>query len=137
MNEVNKSIASLEMANLGADTNVASTFGTLTYDQLTALSEENINKDTVRYDYATISGIGSELKNILTTLEDVRTKLTSKIDDLDNGSGMWDGTGASHCKESLTTILKNGMEKIFENLNVCISNISVAAQEAQNLDSRL
>ena len=54
-------------------------FGNLSYDQLATLSEENVNKSEVRYDYATISSIGSALKNIESSLENIHTGLKSKI----------------------------------------------------------
>ena len=79
MNSVNKSVANLETSNLGVDTNVSSAFGNLSYDQLATLSEENVNKSEVRYDYATISSIGSALKNIESSLENIHTGLKSKI----------------------------------------------------------
>ncbi len=135
MNEVNKNVANLEIANLGTDTNVSSTFGTLTYDQLAQLSEENIKKDVVRYDYATISSIGTALKQILTTLENVNSNLSKKIDELNNGSGMWDGGAASEARENLSSTLKVNMDKVIDALNICISNISAAAEAAQMADS--
>ena len=85
MNSVNKNIASLEISNLGSDTNVSSTFGELTYNQLESLSEENINKEEVRYDYATITSIGSELSKIESLLEEVTGNLKNKIGDLNSG----------------------------------------------------
>ena len=135
MNSVNTSVTNLEVANLGADTNVSSTFGTLTYDQLATLSEENINKDIVRYDYATISSIGTALNQILTTLETVNSNLSSKINELDNGSQIWDGNAAANAKETLLSTLKTNMDKVFETLNVCITNISSAAEAAQMADN--
>lgn len=135
MNAINRSVADLEVANLGSDTNVSSTFGTLTYDQMTALSEENINKDVVRYDYATISSIGAALNQILNDLQAVNTNLNNRISELDNGSGMWDGTAAANAKESLSRTLKTNMDKVVETLNICIKNISSAAEAAQAADT--
>ena len=134
MNKVNANVAELEVSNLGADTNVSNSFGSLTYDQLQSMSEENINKNVVRYDYAVISKIGQELNKILSTLKDTSTKLESKIDELNNGSSMWDGNAAETAKETLTNVLKTNMNVVFETLNICISNISAAAEAAQNAD---
>ena len=134
MNSVNQSVANLEVANLGTDTNVESAFGTLTYDQLTALSEQNITKDVVRYDYATISEIGSALNQIFTTLQDVNSSLNNKINELNNGSSMWDGEAAESAKENLANVLKTNMTKVNETLNICIKNISDAAAAAQAAD---
>lgn len=135
MNSVNASVANLEVANLGADTNVSSTFGTLSYDQLTQLSQENINKDVVRYDYATISGIGNALNSIYSSLESINSSLSSKINELNNGSSIWDGNAAESAKENLSSTLKTNMDKVMEALNVCIKNISTAAEAAQTADS--
>lgn len=137
MNSVNKNVASLEVSNLGKDTNVSSAFGSLSYDELTTLSEENISKDVVRYDYATISGIGSALNGILTTLESVNSNLTNKINELNNGSSIWDGDAAESAKENLSRTLKTNMDKVMETLNVCIKNISSAAEAAQKADTAI
>ncbi len=135
MNSINASVANLEVANLGTNTNVASTFGTLSYDQLTTLSQQNINQDVVRYDYATISGIGSALNSILQSLEQINGSLNAKINELNNGSSIWDGNAAESAKQSLSSTLKTNMDKVVEALNVCIKNISDAAEAAQTADT--
>ena len=134
MNSVNKSVNELEVANLGRDTNVLETFGTLNYNQISALSEENINKDVVRYDYAAIIDIGNVLNQIKGTLEKVSESLKVKINELDNGSSMWDGEAAEKSKERLQQTLSTNMQKVFESLNVCISNITAAAKDAEVAD---
>lgn len=135
MNEVNKNVQNLEVTNLGADSNVGNTFGTLSYSQLQALSAENINKEVVRYDYATISTIGSELSKVVTMLNDVYSKLNTEINKLNNGSSIWDGTSAENAKETLLNTLKTNMDKVMEALNVCVNNISEAASLAQMADN--
>ena len=135
MNSVNKSVANLETSNLGADTNVSSAFGNLSYDQLATLSEENVNKSEVRYDYATISSIGSALKNIESSLENIHTGLKSKIQELNSGASIWDGDAAESAKNNLINTLESNMKQVFESLNICISNISKAAEAAQIADS--
>ena len=134
MNSVNKSVNELEVANLGRDTNVLETFGTLNYNQISALSEENINKDVVRYDYAAIIDIGNVLNQIKKTLEKVSDSLKVKINELNNGTSMWDGEAAEKSKERLQQTLTTNMQKVFESLNVCISNITAAAKDAQVAD---
>lgn len=134
MNELNKSVAQLETSNLGNASGISSSFGTLTYNQLSALSQENINKDVVRYDYATIQGIGTALNGILSSLTTINERLVSEINKLNNGSSIWDGNAAESAKESLSTTLKNNMDKVIEALNVCIKNISGAAEAAQAAD---
>ena len=134
MNSINQNIASLEVANLGADTNVSTAFGTLSYDQLSALSEENINKEVVRYDYAAIVSIGGVLNNIYTTLQTVNTNLTNKINELNSGASIWDGDAAGNARDELSNTLNTNMTKVFENLNICINNIKTAGEAAQVAD---
>ena len=135
MNEINKIVNNLEVANLGVNTNVASTFGTLSYDQMSTLSEENVKTDTVKYDYTTISSIGEALKQIYGNLESINTNLTTKINELNDGSEMFEGNTAQGVKESLTNTLNTNMQKVMECLNICISNISAAAEAARTVDS--
>ena len=135
MNKVNKSVADLELANLGKDTNVSSTFGTLSYNQLSALSEENINKSYVRYNYATIISIGSVLKNIRVSLENVNEGLKRKISELNSGSNIWDGDASENAKDSLLDVLNSNMPEIFDSLDTCIKNIETAGENAQAADS--
>ena len=134
MMDVAKSIADLEVANLGADTTVSSNFGQLNYSQITEMSAANINKEVVTYDYGVISEIGSALASIKGNLEDVKTKLDSELSKLNSGSGIWDGNAAEGAKETLTNVLNTNMSQIFEALNTCISNISAAAEAAQMAD---
>lgn len=134
MNSVNKSVNELEVANLGRDANVLETFGTLNYNQISALSEENINKEVIRYDYAAIIDIGNVLNQIKGTLEKVSESLKVKINELNNGTSMWDGEAAEKSKERLQQTLTTNMQKVFESLNVCINNITAAAKDAQAAD---
>jgi len=135
MTKVNQNVAELEISNLGVDTNVVANFGTLTYDEIAALSEENINKEYVRYDYATIISIGSALKQIMETLKSVVASLNGKLEELNSGAAIWDGDSAAVAKEELVNIVKTNSDKLFELLETCISNISAAAEAAQIADS--
>ncbi len=134
MNSINANVANLETSNLGTTTNVSS-FGNLSYDQLSQLSEENIKQDVVKYDYAAITSIGSELNSIFTDLEGINEKLRNKISELNNGSSIWDGDAAENAKETLLEILQSNMTKVNEALQICISNIKTAAEAAQAADS--
>ncbi len=134
MNSINRSVEELEISNLGVNTNVGSTFGSLTFAQLSALSEENINVAEVRYDYNTIISIGTALNQIFTSLESLNTNLTTKINELNNGSAIWDGTSAENAKQKLFSTLTTNMNKVMENLKICIGNISKAAEAAQVAD---
>lgn len=135
MTTVNRSVAQLETTNLGANTNVTSAFGTLTFDQITELSEQNIVKELVRYDYAAITGIGAKLKEILGSLETLNTGLESAIKELNCDSPViWTGDAAENAKNVLSDTLKSNMAKVLECLNVCISNISKAAEAASVAD---
>ncbi len=136
INSVNASVSQLEIANAGGVTNsISSTFGSLSFAQLTTLSQENINKEVVRYDYATISSIGTALNSILSSLESINTSLNNKINELNNGSSIWDGNAAENAKETLSNTLKTNMSAVIEALNVCIKNIAAAAEAAQAADS--
>ncbi len=134
MTSVNRNVASLETANLGADTNVSSTFGNLSYAQINAQAEETINKSYVHYNYSVISSIGSDLNNIELSLENLKSNLERKIAELDSGAKIWDGAAARNAKENLTNTLNTNMQKVFESLKICISNISSAAEAAQMAD---
>ena len=134
MTDVAKSIADLEIANLGADTTVTSNFGQLNFSQITEMSEANINKEVVTYDYGVISEIGTALSSIKGNLEGVKNTLDSELAKLNSGSGIWDGNAAEIAKETLTNVLNTNMSQIFEALNTCISNISAAAEAAQMAD---
>lgn len=133
MNTVNANVARLEQANLGGNTNVGS-FSNLDFNTLTSLSEQNIKSDVVTYDTATILSIGSELKSIVGMLENVNNGLKAKLEEINNQSGMWDGNAAESAKTELLNVLSSNMTKIFEILNVCVSNISTAAEQAQTAD---
>ena len=135
MNKVNQAVSNLEVSNLGADTNVSSTFGTLTYEQLSTLSEENINKQVVRYDYNEIVSIGADLNTIYTELQTVKTNLEKKIEELNSGAAIWDGDAAGRAREELTNVLNSNMTRIFENLDTCITNIKDAGEAALAADA--
>ena len=135
MNNVAKSIENLEVSNLGADTTVASNFGQLSFTQLTEMSEANINKEIVTYDYGIISEIGASLANIKTTLEGVKAQLSTLLARLNSGEKIWDGNAAQNARETLTNVLDTNMNQIFEALNTCINNISEAAAAAQTADT--
>ena len=127
MNKVNQSISSLE-----ADANVS--FGSLDYDQIRLLSEENVNTSFVRYDYNKIIQIGLVLDNINVDLQNINNILINKLNELNNSTGMWDGEAAEFVKEELIDILRTNMAKIYDNLNICIKNIKEAAISAQAID---
>ena len=134
MNVINTKVNDLEISNLGIDTNISATFGQLTYDRISQLSEENINKDVTTYDYMTIIEIGTTLNKIQSDLEKVTTSLKTKLEELNSGVGTWDGDAASSAKENLLNIVNKNMSVISEGLQICIKNISAAAQAAQQAD---
>lgn len=132
MNSVSSIVNQLETSNLGASTNVSADLG-MSYNQLAALSQENINQAVVRYDAATIASIGTALNAILTDLNNINGQLSSKINELNNGSGIWDGDGAEKSRESLINTLESNMNAVTEKLNICIKNISTAAENATGM----
>ena len=130
---VNKGVASLEIANLGKDTNVGSSLS-LNYSQHNALTEENIGKEKEVYDYATIQDIGGNLNHIRVSLNDVYSNMKTKIAEINNGSGFWEGNAAEKAKDELTTTLTTNMDKVLECLEKCISNITKSGENAQAAD---
>ncbi len=134
MNEVAKSVAGLEVSNLGFDTNVSQSFGELSFNQLSQMAAENINKEIVTYDYEVISNIGTSLKQIKEKLDGVKVNLLTTINRLNSGEGIWDGDAAESAKNTLTNTADTNMTKIYSNLDICISNINAAAMAAQSAD---
>lgn len=133
MTEVAQGVANLEVQNLG-NSSVATTFGQLDFAQLTAMSETNINTtEDPYYDYNIIQSIGSELKSIKGTLVIVKDKLISEISLLNNAD-FWVGNAAERAKEELLNVVNTNTEIIFKNLDICINNISAAAEAAQMAD---
>ena len=134
MTEVAKNVNDLEVGNLGENTNVSATFGSLSYSQLNEMAVKNINQDAVRYDYTAIVGIGSELARIKTSLTEVRSSLVNKINELDSGREIWDGGAAAAAREELTSVITKNMEEIEKTLDICIKNIATAGEKAQHAD---
>ncbi len=134
MNEVARSVAGLEVSNLGFDTNVSQSFGELSFNQLSQMAAENINKEIVTYDYEVISNIGASLKQIKEKLDGVKVNLLTTINRLNSGEGIWDGDAAEAAKNTLTNTADTNMTKIYSNLDICISNINAAAMAAQSAD---
>ena len=131
----NDAVEQLELGNLAQNTNISGIMDSLSFNQLSAMAEANINKETVLYNYNVIAQIGTELATIQTQLETINSSLLAKINQLDDGSAMWDGNSAESARESLSGVLNTNMPKIFENLNICIRNISAAAEAAKVADS--
>lgn len=135
MTKINANVGALEAANLGIS-EATNSFGSLDYTQLSALAEDNIDVSTnvIRYDYATIADIGSNLKSINTTLGEVKDSLISKINELNNGTSIWDGDAAENNRQELTRVINENMNKAIPLLETCIANISNAAEAAQQAD---
>ncbi len=134
MNSVNKNIASLEISNLGSDTNVSSSFGEVMYNRISELSEMSVNKEKVKYVYDDIASIGSELSKIELTLEEVKENLKLKLEELNNGSEAWDGNAAERAQENLLNVVDTNMSVVSESLQICISNISASAEAVRLAD---
>lgn len=132
MKELSTNVAGLEKANLG-ETSVEAL--QMNYNQLNTLSEQNIATNEIRYDYATIISIGSALNQIKQTLDNVFSKLQTEIKRINDGSGMWDGASAQKNCEAILGVLEPNIKSVQETLNICISNISTAAESAQQFDN--
>ena len=134
MHNVTASIQELEVSNLGKSTNVSSTFGTLSYQQISELAEANINQEHVTYDYAQIMSIGENLKSIRSSLDSVVSSLKSKINELASGAGIWEGDSATSARENLLSTIEKNMPEIISALEKCDQNIALAGQNAQAAD---
>ncbi len=133
MRELNATVQDLETGNLG---NAATVNVTLDdYNAIQNLADQNINVTTVKYDYATISNIGVELNKIATNLENVKSSLDSKLGEVGTSSEIWGGNKAENSKNDLKTSLENGYRSVKQNLDICISNIKTAAENASSVDN--
>ena len=130
MNEISRGVVNLESISEDNKNN----FGRLSFSQISELSMLNVKKDVVTYDYVQISNVCFTLKSILLELEAINNNMNKKLDELNNGSGIWDGEAAENAKQLLSSILKNNMKIVFDNLNCCINNISIAAENAKLVD---
>lgn len=117
------------------DYSILNMFGVLNYNNLKKLSEQNINKSIIRYDYNTISAIKNALNIIFDDLTEVRKTLEGKLEVLNDNTGLWDGSAALNAKEDLSNLLKTNMDKIFEHLDTCINNIELALENAKSVDN--
>lgn len=133
MNTFKNKISSLENINLATLTNVES-FGEVIYSNISDFNEDVVNKEVVEYKYDVILTISQELKTISSMLLQVNNSLIHEIETLNNGNKVWDGNAAQNTKETLSNILKTSMEEITNDLNICIKNIEIAAQNAKGAD---
>ncbi len=135
MEKIAKNINSLELANLGSDTSVSSTFGDVTLANLDEMTNQNIAKEIVTYDYDKISAISTELDAIKISLENVKKSLMDKIAKIDNDSDMlWEGNAAGEFKSIILNCVNTNMPDIINGLDRCISNIKTAGENAQAAD---
>ena len=133
MNTLTHNVAQLEEINLG-DTSVDATFGKLTYDQVSSLAEQNIDKEVVRYNYDVIESIGEALNDVHDMLNNVFEQLSNLIGKLNSGEEIWDGDAAESAKETLTKTLRNNYTNVSDTLAICIGNIKTAAANAKLAD---
>ncbi len=133
MHELSKSVANLETNNLGNAGSLANL--SLEYTKLNDLATQTIKTETVKYDYAVIESIGSELANINSSIETVQNGLNKEIDKLNANVGVWDGNAAETVKGELKQTLTTNMNAIHETLAKCISNIQSAAEAARMADA--
>ncbi len=133
MNSVNKNVENLEVSNLGGNTNVAGAMN-LSYSNISDYVPEIIRQEAVVYDYARILEIGGSLKSIKERLTEVYGNLEREIMQVNDGTGLWDGEAAASAHDELLETLTTNMKTVLSNLEICISNISQAAENAQNAD---
>lgn len=131
--EVSSDIASMEATNLG-DTSTLETFGSLSFDRLQELSATSLNTTDVIYDYAKITEIGGNLNQVRNELETVKGNINREISKLNTDESGWKGDRSNSAKEYFTQEVNNYMKKVFDALDICISNIKTAAENARVKD---
>lgn len=134
MNAVNQNVADLEDSNLGVNSNAKEALN-LTYSNISDIEPETIKSDTITYDYGQIQSIGEELAKIKNDLTEVYANLKNAIQEINNNEGLWDGDAAERARDELTSTLTSNMDKVLQCLEVCISNIKFAGENAAAADS--
>ena len=139
LNQAARLVSDMEVANLGADTTVVASYGGLSYEQLSELSQSSFNTDVVRYNYTAISEIHDALTSILRRLDDTVFKNTvDRLNEIGHGTGdIWEGTAAQTANQSLVAFLNKYKEEIDAQFSRCINNINQALQNAQQLDNNM
>lgn len=134
MHSIAQAVNDLEISNLGTDTTVSATFSNEGYSAFVEQQASISERDVVRYDYGVISEIGANLANIKTNLESVADALKSKMNQIGDGSGIWEGKASEEMKTELNKVVDDNMKEILPALEICIKNISTAAEAAQYAD---
>lgn len=134
MTELNTQVGQLEATNLGSAGNVI--LGAINKVDLANLDTKEIDVDYVTYDYATIVSIGQELDSIRKNLAVFQSNIESHLSWIANGSGSyWEGNAAESTLQTLKDSVTTNMEQINSALEVCISNITKAGENAQSADA--
>ncbi|MDE6284997.1 MAG: hypothetical protein K2M17_04555 [Bacilli bacterium] len=131
MDSISVSIARMESNNLGSDTNAATAFGDLTYDEIEEIANLTVDDSITKYSKNKIVGIADQLGNILNTLQGIQANLEDKVKELNRGDEtIWDGEAAEETKQTLSRVLNEGMNEIHSTFTTCINNVRAAAENA-------
>ena len=76
-----------------------------------------------------------ELNEALAVMQTNQAELAGKMEELNDGTGLWDGSAALNAREDLSDLLKTNMDKIFEKLDICIGNIELALENSKSVDN--
>lgn len=94
-----------------------------------------IEQSYVTYNYAKIISIKNQLDSIKNNLSSVNDNIQKKINEIGKNSTIWGGDAAEGARNNLSTCLKNNMNDILANLEICIKNIKQAAENANRADT--
>lgn len=132
MNGVNASLKSLELTNLGSDTNTAN-YGNLNATQIEEAALLNVATDEVVYDYGKMDSISETLKSINQKLDGVVTDMKKKISSLTT-SGAMTGASANELVSKLNECITTNYDAASESIGKCVANINQASRNARNAD---
>jgi uncharacterized protein YukE len=123
-----------EIDEISVDGTLLKIFGPLNFEQLKTLSSQNINKSIIEYDYDALDSINTTLNSIYGDLLFIKKELTIRLEQLNDGSSLWDGQAAEVAKNELLTVLNFNMDKVVESLYLCMDNIGQAMDNAKAIN---
>ena len=138
MRRTAEAIAAIEESNLARNSSEIKTAAQeIHYDNIQKNSETIKAQENgeITYNYYVIEEISQELKAIKTNSAELETPILAKMDELNNGSGMFDGSVAEEVKMSLKKVFTENMNEVLNALNICIENIEQAAIKAKDWDA--
>lgn len=135
MQSFNTEVRNLESANTGGSYgSFGANFGELNFTAIADFDEGTLNAidtETAAYDYNTIVNILGDVKSTIRIVDEVFSKIKTKANELDNGSGQWDGVHAAQMKEEINRIISKYQPELTQLLNKCHESMTTAAENAR------